>query len=409
MEVQNLTYYLQQARETAKQEEMEAKEIEPPQTTTTWNRETVPEVMKIVSTKVPQRDLISLLLVSPWLYRTLTSFPPLWMVLDFREMNKAGDRLIAATSLPRYQHVKQINLEFAQDIEDKHLEVLQSKCSVSLQKLESLNLNGCQKISDKGIEAITSTCSKLKVFSIYWNVRYVKTTFRLSFALQIDPKMQIFSVLWSLTCKLSFRVTDIGIKHLVENCKHIVDLNLSGCKTISDKALQIIAENHQDLESLNLTRCVKLTDGGLQQILSKCSSQQSLNLYALSSLTDKTYKKISSLPHLKFLDLCGAQNLSDEGLSCIARCKNIVSLNLSWCVRVTDVGVVAIAEGCTSLEFLSLFGIVGVKDRCLEVLSRFCSKTVTTLDVNGCVGIKRRSRDELLQLFPRLRCFKVHS
>uniref|UniRef100_A0A6N2MQF4 F-box/LRR-repeat protein 15-like leucin rich repeat domain-containing protein n=1 Tax=Salix viminalis TaxID=40686 RepID=A0A6N2MQF4_SALVM len=202
--------------------------------------------------------------------------------------------------------------------------------------------------------------------------------------------MQIFPVLWSLTCKLSFRVTDIGIKHVVENCKHIVDLNLSGCKTISDKALQIIAENHQDLESLNLTRCVKLTDGGLQQILSKCSSLQSLNLYALSSLTDKTYKKISSLPHLKFLDLCGAQNLSDEGLSCIARCKNIVSLNLSWCVRVTDVGFVAIAEGCTSLEFLSLFGIVGVTDRCLEVLSRFCSNTVTTLDVNGCVGIKTK-------------------
>nr|XP_034907823.1 F-box protein At3g58530 isoform X3 [Populus alba] len=327
---------------------MDAKEIEPKQTaTTTWNRETIPKVMKIVSTKLPQRDLVSLLLVSPWLYRTLTCFPPLWMALDFREMNKAGDRLIAATSL----------------------------CFVSLQKLESLNLNGCQKISDKGIEAIASTCSKLKVFSIYWNVR----------------------------------VTDIGIKHVVENCKQIVDLNFSGCKNISDKALQLIAENYQELESLNLTRCIKLTDGGLQQILSKCSSLQSLNLYALSSFTDKAYKKISSLPLLKFLDLCGAQNLSDEGLSCIAKCKNIVSLNLTWCVRVTDVGVVAIAEGCTSLEFLSLFGIVGVTDKCLEVLSRFCSNTVTTLDVNGCIGIKRRSRDELLQLFPRLRCFKVHS
>lgn len=70
------------------------------------------------------------------------------------------------------------------------------------------------------------------------------------------------------------------------------------------------------------------------------------------------------------------QNLSDEGLSCIAKCKNIVSLNLTWwvkyynswknkqksvqsfyylfirCVRVTDVGVIAIAEGCTSLEFI---------------------------------------------------------
>ncbi|MFQ6641330.1 hypothetical protein Gotur_014520 [Gossypium turneri] len=294
--------------------------------TSIWNKETVPKVMKIVSTRLAQRDLISLLLLSPWIHRTLISYPSLWLSIDLREMNNAGDRLIAALSLPRYQHVKQISLEFAQDIDDDHLEVIKSKCLGSLQDLESLNLNGCQKISDKGIEAITSCCLKLKVFSIYWNVR-----------------------------------------------------------------------------------CVKMTDSGLQQVFVKCSFLQSLNLYALSSFTDEAYKKISVLSHLKFLDLCGAQNLSDDGLSCIAKCKKLVSLNLTWCVRVTDVGVIAIAESCTSLEFLSLFGIVGVTDKCLEALSKSCANTMTTLDVNGCIGIKRRSRDDLLKLFPYLRCFKVHS
>ncbi|XP_065857214.1 F-box protein At3g58530 isoform X1 [Euphorbia lathyris] len=354
---------------------METSEEEEEELTYTWSRETLPRVMKIVSTRLPQRDLISLLLVSPWLHRTLISHPSLWLVLDFREMNKAGDILVAALSLSRYHNLKHINLEFAQDIEDIHLEVLRSKSISSLQNLESLNLNGCQKISDRGIEAITSCCPKLKVFSIYWNVR----------------------------------VTDVGIKNLVESCKHIIDLNLSGCKNISDKSLQFVADNYRDLRSLNLTRCVKLTDGGLQQMLSKCSSLQSLNLYALSTLTDKAYKKMSNLSLLSFLDLCGAQNLSDEGLSCIATCKNLITLNLTWCVRITDMGVIAIAEGCTALEFLSLFGIVGVTDKSLEVLSRFCSNQISTLDVNGCVGIKRRSRDELLKLFPNLRCFKVHS
>uniref|UniRef100_A0A453DXS5 Uncharacterized protein n=1 Tax=Aegilops tauschii subsp. strangulata TaxID=200361 RepID=A0A453DXS5_AEGTS len=57
----------------------------------------------------------------------------------------------------------------------------------------------------------------------------------------------------------------------------------------------------------------------------------------------------------------------------------------------------------------SLFGILGVTDACLEALSKSCSNSLTTLDVNGCTGIKRRSRDELIQLFPRLSCFKVHS
>lgn len=136
------------------------------------------------------------------------------------------------------------------------------------------------------------------------------------------------------------------------------------------------------------------------------------------------------------------------------------------CVRVTDEGVIAIAQSCTSLEFLryyhilrsllhldncypritfwldvldghicSLFGIVGVTDKCLAALSKSCSNSIMTLDVNGCIGIKansyfkpitsfnrtmlssncslfflqKRSRAELLQLFPYLKCFKVHS
>ncbi|XP_058111502.1 F-box protein At3g58530 isoform X3 [Magnolia sinica] len=90
----------------------------------------------------------------------------------------------------------------------------------TLQGLPSLNLNCCQKISDNGIEAITSASPKLKNFSIYWNVR----------------------------------VTDLSMKHLVKNCKEIIDLNLSGCKNITDQSLHLIDDNYQELEVLNLTR-----------------------------------------------------------------------------------------------------------------------------------------------------------
>ncbi|XP_027363525.1 F-box protein At3g58530 isoform X2 [Abrus precatorius] len=342
-----------------------------------WCRETVPKVLKIVCSTLPfsHTHLTSLLLLSPSLHRTLVSCQPLWQSLNFRELNNAGNRLIAALSLPRYRYVKHINLEFARDVEDTHLVLIKDKCFDSLQSLESLNLNGCQKISDTGIEAITSCCPQLNTFSIYWNVR----------------------------------VTDTGIQHMVRNCKHIIDLNISGCKNISDRGVQLISENYPELKSLNLTRCVKLTDFGLKKLLHKCLFLQSLNLYALSSFTDEAYRKICLLTRLTFLDLCGAQNLSDEGVSCISKCKNLVSLNLTWCVRVTDEGVISLAEGCTSLEFLSLFGIIGVTDKCLEALSKSSSHKITTLDVNGCIGIKKRSRQELLLLFPYLKCFKVHS
>ncbi|KAI0529766.1 hypothetical protein KFK09_002324 [Dendrobium nobile] len=339
-----------------------------------WNREKFPRVLEIVSSRLSQRDLCSLLLLSTCCYRALISQPSLWKVLDLREMNKAGERLISALSLDRYQHVEKIDLEFARDVYDEHLLLIKSKVMEHVRHLESLNLNGCQKISDKGIEAVTIACPKLRIFSIYWNVR----------------------------------VTDMSIKFLVKHCKHISYLNLSGCKSISDQSLLLIGDNYKELEELNITRCIKITDNGLQNVL-RCITLKSLNLYALSSLTDRAYEKIGFLAHLEFLDLCGAQNLSDCGLSSIASCRKLLSLNLTWCVRVTDVGVIKIAEGCRSLEFLSLFGIVGVTDGCLEALSKYCSNTITTLDVNGCIGIKRRRHEELLKLFPYLKCFKVHS
>lgn len=371
--------YLVSDRKQKQKQEPELTRMEGESKEDVWCRETVPKVLKLVCSTLPlslsHTNLVSLLLVSPSLHRTLLCSQPLWQSLNFRELNNAGNRLIAALSLPRYCNVKQINLEFARDVEDAHLILIMDKCFNSLQSLESLNLNGCQKISDTGIEAITSCCPQLKSFSIYWNVR----------------------------------VTDRGLQHIVKNCKHIIDLNISGCKNISDQGAQLVADNYPELESLNLTRCIKLTDDGLKSLLHKCLFLQSLNLYALSSFTDEAYRKICLLARLKFLDLCGAQNLSDEALSCISKCKNLESLNLTWCVRVTDEGVISIAKGCTSLEFLSLFGIVGVTDKCLEELSKSCSNKITTLDVNGCIGIKKRSREELLQLFPYLKCFKVHS
>lgn len=340
-----------------------------------WCRETVPRVMQLVSSRLPQRDVCTLLAVSPWCYRTLAANPRLWEVLDLREMKNTGNRLISALSLERYRHLKILNLEFAQDIEDQHFIYVKEMRCISLESLELLNLNACQKISDKGIEAVTSLCPNLHGLAIYWIVG----------------------------------LTDLSIVHITKNCKQILDLNLSGCKNISDKGIWLIANNYQALQKLNLTRCVKLTDDGVREILQKCSSLESLNLYALSSFTDKVYKEIGSLASLKFLDLCGAQNLSDDGLACISRCGGLTYLNLTWCVRVTDAGIVAIAQGCQSLELLSLFGIVGVTDACLEALSTSCSHSLTTLDVNGCIGIERRSRDDLLKLFPLLSCFKVHS
>ncbi|RYR70636.1 hypothetical protein Ahy_A02g004970 [Arachis hypogaea] len=147
---------------------------------------------------------------------------------------------------------------------------------------------------------------------------------------------------------------------------HVKKIDLEFARDVEDSHLILIKqkcfESLQCLESLNLNGCQKISDTGIEAITSCCP--QLKNFPSTGIFTDEAYKKICLLEHLKFLDLCGAQNLSDEGLSYISKSKNLASLNLTC-----------------------LFGITGVTDKCLEELSKSCSDKITTLDVNGCIGI----------------------
>lgn len=291
-------------------------------------------------------------------------------MLDLHGTTTAGERLAVAMSLPQFEYVKEINLEFAQGVEDHHLKNLKGK------ELQILNLNACQRVSDIGLKTVAECCPKLQFFSIYWNLR----------------------------------VTDIGIHDLLKQCTQMTNLNLSGCKGITDKSLQTISDFCTGIKSLNLTRCLRLTDSGLITLLEACPNIEVLYLYAVSSFTNRSYAKLSNLRELKLLDLCGAQNLTDEGVAQgVAKCKSLESLNLTWCVKVTDIGLEHIANNGLRLHLISLHGLLGVTDIGLESLSHSCAATLKTIDVNGCITIKKRSKAELWELFPHLQSFNVHS
>lgn len=74
----------------------------------------------------------------------------------------------------------------------------------------------------------------------------------------------------------------------------------------------------------------------------------------------------------------------------IARgCKLLESLNLTWCVNVDDAAMFVIAENCTNLTLLSVFGLKGVSDAMLDALAApgTCGQKLTTLDVHGCPNV----------------------
>lgn len=315
-----------------------------------------------------QKDLITASEVcQEWL--RVARHPSLWKVLNLRGMNKAGERLQAALRLPMFKDLQEVNFEFAQGLEDRHLKLLAGK------ELDAVNLNACQQITDEGLRGLVSAHPTIMSLSLYWNLK----------------------------------TTDQALVSISDSCPSVTLLNFSGCKHISDVGIEALARRCHRIRSLDLTRCFRVTDAGLGTILDANPGLEELRLYADSNFTDSAFLHVRHLAGLSVLDICGMQHLTDEGLKAIAHCSQLTELNLTWCIQVTDFGVCSVAENCQKLQSLSLYGLLGVTDASLDALEKSCSQSLTTLDVNGCANIKNRSREELLQRFPRVSNFHVHS
>lgn len=257
----------------------------------------------------------------------------------------------------RLRHLVEVDCEFMQDVTGAHLAHLPPT-------VRNLNLNGCQQIDNDAIIDVCKLCPNLEELQLYWNMR----------------------------------ITDIAVK-AIASCEKIRRLNLSGCQKISDEGVSSL-ENLR-LEMLDLTRCPLVSHRALRRGLrSSHESLETLTLYASPQIVMVPFDRFKGL---KKVDLCGSM-IADEELVKLGKCHELESANLTWCVNITDYGVCALAK--TKLNFLSLFGLTKLTDACLDALHGLPFRA---LDVNGCTGITRRSKDELRKLFPDLEQFVIHT
>ena len=100
---------------------------------------------------------------------------------------------------------------------------------------------------------------------------------------------------------------------------------------------------------------------------------------------------------------------ADMGMESLAACSQLEFADLSWCIAITDAGVCKLASSCVKLQLLSLHGIRGITDVAINALAVNCSKSLQTLDVNGCIAIRLSSRKQLVGKLPNLVSFLVHT
>ena len=112
----------------------------------------------------------------------------------------------------------------------------------------------------------------------------------------------------------------------------------------------------------------------------KGSSITSLDVSFCERVGDHTLVHISrGLSHLKCLSLC-ACNVSDEGVAQLARSlKDLRTLNIGQCHRITDRSLASISENMRNLESIDLYGCTKITTVGLEKIMQL--RSLSTLNL----------------------------
>ncbi|KAH9503580.1 hypothetical protein Btru_068223 [Bulinus truncatus] len=216
-------------------------------------------------------------------------------------------------------------------------------------------------------------------------------------------------------------------------------LDLSSCHLLSDGALQAIIRSLTLLRTLKIPYCREVSDFGILGYMPEqgivpahtfdfdhvgcpCTRERDSKIFrkptgihkedkACSHLVKKSIEdgqsllKLSNLSKLENLDLSFCQRITDVGLVESIRFKNLRLLSLNNMPRVFDGTVSVIAHHNPGLEELNLKGSK-ITDKGVQEFITHC-RNLTKLDISQCDGITNFCAEIIAQKAKRLRSLEI--
>ncbi|GBP94593.1 hypothetical protein EVAR_9478_1 [Eumeta japonica] len=269
------------------------------------------------------------------------------------------DAALASAFATESPALRRLDLSLCKQVTDSSL----GRIAQSLKNLEELELGGCSNITDTGLLLIA------------WGLRKLRR----------------------LDLRSCWHVTDAGLAHLcggageARGTPELEHLGLQDCQRLTDEALRHAAAGLPRLRSVNLSFCVAVSDAGLRH-LARLPQLEDVNLRACDGVSDAGVAQLAEAGRLRALDvsfcdkvgdeaLCGglgalrslslsACRVTDEGLERVARLRQLETLNIGQCSRVTDRGLRALGDALLQLRAIDLYGCTGITTHGLEYIVR---------------------------------------
>ncbi|GJY34998.1 leucine-rich repeat, cysteine-containing subtype protein [Tanacetum coccineum] len=186
------------------------------------------------------------------------------------------------------------------------------------------------------------------------------------------------------------------MKLLAQSCPKLMILCLTLEKNLDpkvdyesdfdDDGLCAVANAYIHLDSVSLDRRLSVGDVGVVSILRSSKNITSLSLERCIKVTDESLKVIGEATSLIFLNLGECDRISDTGIIYIGQMVQLTVLTLSKCgVNVTDFGISAISK-IPNIERLVLSWLINVTNTSLFDIANNCLN-LRELDLTGCQAI----------------------
>lgn len=206
--------------------------------------------------------------------------------------------------------------------------------------------------------------------------------------------------LWKMVSLEPFRaiIDDISLQILCETKfssmgpkTRLQSLDLSGCSNLTDVSISMLAKSAPGLISLNLIGCNKVSDKGIIEIARNCYKLRVLNMQ-FCDLTDASLVALANTfdrdeegcPELQVLDVTWCHRITDRGLKALARgCPDLKRLAVACNGFISEDGVTEIVQHCHQLRELDLSLCDLVSDRVLDTIGLH-AKNLEELNIIGC-------------------------
>lgn len=238
-------------------------------------------------------------------------------------------------------------------------------------KLRKLILNKCWLINDCGLKEV-SRLDNLQVLDVSCCDRVTD----LGLLEGLIPKHKNLVKLKELYVGLLPYMSILAIYRLAQQYDQLEVLDLSGSSnSITDEALQMIFRYQTKLKHLNLDCCAKISDYGITGLTETLHDDRNYCCYNINKLQD-----------LRFLNLGGCYQVTDNSFYHSFNLPELREINLSRCHNITEVGIKHLCQKCPNLESIDLSECFNVLDSTVKMMTTEIIR-LGTLKLNGCTQI----------------------